>query len=404
MTISRQRTHEEGRFEMTTEAAPRNTDLQIICSDSHVAEPADLWTSRISSKWGDAAPRVVISDVTGEPVWLVADELLTPVALYATAGYPEPIPNYPPTLDDADPGTFDPHARLRWLDRFGIKAQVLFPNILAFFGDVFMKLDPALALECVRVYNDHVTEFSAADPDRLLPLTQLPFWDVDASVAEMERCAERNHRGVVFAGILEGAGLPNIDDTHWDPILDAAQSLGQSLNFHLGFATHGAVKSLLQKRRSEPAEDLPLIGYNLLSNARAINLVIASGLCQRFPDLKFVSTESGFGYIPYLLQSADWFFSEVPMDKRNGSMPPSEYFKRQVYGTVWFEDLRDSQVAEFQDNLMFETDYPHEGCISPRLDDDITPQGMIEKNFKGLPKQVTRKIVHDNAAALYRVK
>ena len=30
-------------------------DVRVIDTDSHVIEPADLWTSRVASKYGDAA-------------------------------------------------------------------------------------------------------------------------------------------------------------------------------------------------------------------------------------------------------------------------------------------------------------------------------------------------------------
>ena len=44
-------------------------------------------------------------------------------------------------------------------------------------------------LECVRAYNDFLTEWCSKDAARLLPVTATPFWDVDAAVAELQRCA-----------------------------------------------------------------------------------------------------------------------------------------------------------------------------------------------------------------------
>ena len=38
-----------------------------------------------------------------------------------------------------------------------------------------------------------------------------------------------------------------------------------------------------------------------------------------------------------------------------------------------------------------------------RLDVAATRCTVIEKNFAGVPTDVTRKILHDNAAALYRI-
>ena len=49
------------------------------------------------------------------------------------------------------------------------------------------------------------------------------------------------------------------------------------------------------------------------------------------PELHFVSVESGFGYLPYLLESLDWHWKNygVPIDTPSRCLP-SEYFRRQM--------------------------------------------------------------------------
>ena len=39
--------------------------------DSHVVEPADLWLSRVSPKWGDAIPHVALDPETNSDYWFV---------------------------------------------------------------------------------------------------------------------------------------------------------------------------------------------------------------------------------------------------------------------------------------------------------------------------------------------
>src|SRR5262249_50109990 len=141
----------------------------------------------------------------------------------------------PDRWDQIDPGSYDPVARLKRLDELGIDAQTLYPNIVAFATGVFMGMEPEVGFACIRAYNDFLTEFASADPDRLLPITMLPFWDVEESLKELERTAEQGHRGILFANKFEKLGLPKFQTTHWDPIYDAAQSLGLSMNFHAGF-------------------------------------------------------------------------------------------------------------------------------------------------------------------------
>ena len=48
-----------------------------------------------------------------------------------------------------------------------------------------------------------------------------------------------------------------------------------------------------------PGSDLDRVGFSTLffmGNARCIVELIVGGLCDRYPELKFVSVESGFGY------------------------------------------------------------------------------------------------------------
>ena len=45
------------------------TALPIVDVDSHVTEPPDLWTSRLSPKWGDEVPQVYYDDRLGLDRW-----------------------------------------------------------------------------------------------------------------------------------------------------------------------------------------------------------------------------------------------------------------------------------------------------------------------------------------------
>ncbi len=41
------------------------SSIQVIDTDTHISEPADLWTSRVAAKWKDAVPSVGIHPETG---------------------------------------------------------------------------------------------------------------------------------------------------------------------------------------------------------------------------------------------------------------------------------------------------------------------------------------------------
>ena len=69
--------------------------IKVIDVDTHVSEPEDLWTSRVSKKWGDLIPHVV-RDPRGQrhpdqpvgDVWIFGGELATGTGLFAMAGCP----------------------------------------------------------------------------------------------------------------------------------------------------------------------------------------------------------------------------------------------------------------------------------------------------------------------------
>ncbi len=387
--------------------------LQVIDTDTHVTEPPDLWTSRLPRKWTDLAPHVEMDPEISEGRWVVGDKWLSPVGYYMMAGWKAPVPSHPLTIEDGDRGAWDPVTRLQRMDEYGIRAQILYANVISFNLGTFMNLEPGLALACVQAYNDFLTEFAATDPHRLYPLTVLPFWDLDATVAEMGRGRDAGHRGVVFAGKFEQAGFPHFTDEYWDRFYAAAQDMEQSINFHAGFSTDrdlerdGVLMSVARGREVRTARQRArMTGSGLMpANAETISHIVTSGLCDRFPRLKFVSVESGFGYVPYLLDSLDWHWHNygVPADHPS-SLLPSEYFRRQVYGTFWFERSTLPLLEQYADNMMFETDYPHPTSLSPGpASAAMVPKEHIDTYLSGLAPDVVRRVLHDNAAALYRI-
>ena len=240
---------------MTSTAHPI-ANLPIIDTDTHLLEPPDLWTSRLSrGKWGDDVPRVFFDERLGRERWVVAGKKLTSIANWAIAGWPEFPPSHPPRLEDADPAAYDGPARLAKMDRYGIYAAVLYPNLLAFSWWAFMSIpDPRLRLACVQAYNDYQTEFCEISPDRLVSLVVLPFWDVEASVKEVVRAHEMGHRGALFVGKPHKLGLPKLEDDHWAPLFQEAQSRQLSINFHTAFQdmTEEEYRAQLSRAVSRP--------------------------------------------------------------------------------------------------------------------------------------------------------
>src|SRR5580704_483562 len=113
----------------------------VIDVDSHLTEPADLWTSRVPSRYVDRVPQMT-----------------------SPGGWPTPFPAGPATLAECPPAAYDAAARLAYLDEVGIWAQVLYPNVAGFGSQKFLKIkDRDLQFLCVRAYNDFLRDWASAD-------------------------------------------------------------------------------------------------------------------------------------------------------------------------------------------------------------------------------------------------
>jgi predicted TIM-barrel fold metal-dependent hydrolase len=392
--------------------------IRVIDVDTHVSEPADLWTSRVSSKWGDLVPHVV-PDPTGGPkeYWTIGDTFLAPTGVAAMAGFDGTLPDHPATLQDADPAAYDPNARLAHMDAEGIYAQVVYPNVGGFGSGRFLRLgQPELMLACVRAYNDFITDWCSADPQRLLGVMATPFWDVPTTVAEVERCAAAGHRAILFGGQPQSFGQPHLADPHWDPLWAVAQETGLSISFHIGASAEGA--SVIDPRaafgltggyegfgvRTGIAKSSTMF---FLENSQCIGDIIFGGVCHRFPRLNFVSVESGVGWLPFVLEAFDWQWKNnaVHSEHPEYDLLPSEYFRRQIYGCFWFEEeCAGTPVEQYRDNILYETDYPHPTSMSPGPASAAEhPADYVQRVWSKLPESTLRAILHDNAARVYHV-
>src|SRR5216117_1709340 len=148
------------------------SNYTIIDVDTHVTETPNLWTRRAPARMRDRVPRVE-TDKDGRLSWVVGGggSLISSPGLTATAGVGN-MRNPPKTFEEMHPGAYDAQERLKYMDKMGIWAMVMYPNVGGFGAQQFLKLgDPELMLACVQMYNDWQTEWASADARRLLPIT-----------------------------------------------------------------------------------------------------------------------------------------------------------------------------------------------------------------------------------------
>ncbi len=382
-------------------------DVKVIDTDTHMTERHDLWTSRAPAKWRDRVPHV--ERVDGAATWLVDGEVL------GRAGAGGVIDRdgvkgrsfeglYEWEIEQAHVAAYDPVARIELLDEIGIWAQIVFPGVVGLGGQNLADLvhDHELRDLCLQIFNDANAELQEESGNRLLPMALLPAWDIQAAAREVERAAGLGLRGVNLTADPQDVGAPDLANRAWDPVWEACASLHMPVHFHIG-ASLTTMNYFGTYPWESHDDDIKLaIGGTLLfiGNARVVVNIICSGMLERFPELKVVSVESGAGWVPFILEALDYEMSEnSPRQRAAMSLSPSEYFRRQIYATTWFErsDLPSVIKAIGEDSVMFETDFPHPTCLYP------DPLKTAEENMRGLSETTQRKVLGDNARKLYRL-
>jgi predicted TIM-barrel fold metal-dependent hydrolase len=374
-------------------------DYRIVSADDHIDMPwlpRDLWQKRVPAAWRERAPRVV--DTPEGPYWTCGDERWD--AWGGRRGAAGAMGGRRLALEKGgvlEPGVLRPTTtalRLADMDRDGVDATVMYGPIVP-----LLVPDPELRRVCYRAYNDWLAEFCATAPERLVGAGLIPIDDAESAAAEVRHLAQLRLRTGMF--LAASVKEPLWEDA-WEPLWQAAAETGVVIGFHLG----GGLRTVqfTGPRATHRGNMGVRVAASTLQMDEPLAAVIFSGALERHPDLKIVLAETGIGWLPYMLErlddTYDKFLDAREFWERHGGlalrMEPSRYFKRQVWATFQTDHagLRLLDVLG-DDRVMWASDYPHADSTWPES------QKAIEANFKDVPAASRRRILCDNARALY---
>jgi predicted TIM-barrel fold metal-dependent hydrolase len=383
--------------------------MRVISADSHAMEPADLWTSRLDSKLRDKAPRVV-STSKGH---LFSAPGVRPFPVAGGFGIGKSGDDLKQHLkkgyEAARPSGWDPAERLKDQDIDGVSAEVIYTTLgMSLFG-----LDDAeLQQACFSAYNDWVNEYASYNRKRLYPIALISLEDVSAGVRELTRCAKLGLRGAMIWG-SPPREKPYFS-ADYDAFWAAAQELGMPLSLHV---VTGKKQNQAKAKPGGPPDRSMLDSddgggrgpANFLLNAmgavhsvqKSLQQMIFGGVFDRYPALKIVSAENDSGWVAHFMYRLDHVHEKfgAMFDKVGLKLKPSDYVRRNVWVTFQ-DDMIGPMTHRFfgEDNYMWASDFPHADSTWP---DSLK---VIAKDFEGIPEPVTRKMVADNAAKLYRME
>jgi len=282
----------------------------------------------------------------------------------------------------------DPDLRVKDQDLDGVSGEVLY----GILGAAARLDDPLAAAEMMRIYNEWLADFCSHQPHRFAGIASIPGHDMLSAVAEIERVAKR--------GVVRGVEVPSTADAKplyhkdWEPLWGTAAEARLPVHFHTiggprpNFETMGP-------RESRKAFAVYITGFQL-NMAQKLMEIIYGGLLETNPELIVVIGESGIGWIPYLLDHMDLEWEDQFKDLTL-TMKPSEYWKRQCRATYQSDPVGVRLLDLLgEENVMWGSDFPHPDGVWP------DSRQFIERELGKVSNVTRRKVIHDNAAKLYR--
>jgi predicted TIM-barrel fold metal-dependent hydrolase len=382
---------------------------KVVDVDTHLTEPHDLWTSRAPASLRDRVPQV--REINGKRSWIIDGSVIigegaNPSSTIAADGNKWlGLEFMTRSIEECHPASYRVKERVEMLDKTGISAQIVYPNILGFGGQNAAMVDPELRLASVQIYNDAMAEMQADSGSRIFPMALVPWWDVKLASKEAERIKGLGLRGLNINSDphthkgLDGSQLPNLGKPYWDEFWDTCTGLDLPINFHIGASDQSMDWFGSQYWPGMEFELAMGIGGAMMfvNNGRVMANLIFSGLLDRYEKLTFVSVESGLGWIPFILEALDMQYTETGARTQKLRRMPSEYFATNFLACFWFERKNLSTTIRQLgvDNVMFETDFPHPICLYPI---DNVDSAMVD-----LTEEEKVKVLSGNAARVYKL-
>ena len=365
-------------------ARPSATDkFFMVSADGHVQEPRDLWEVRMDEKYQERLPGIVMIPGKG--------------SFQKTEGFREPLRLQDLTFEGEDllrnQSGKTPEGRIADLAADGVDAEVMFPNKGL---TMWATKDPVFSGAMCRAYNDWAWEYFGPFNDRLAAMGCIAPAEIDAAIAEIERCAAMGFRGLslpckpVF-GAPDHTEL-NYNLREFDPLWACISDVGLPVTFHV---------STGRDPRTSRSRGGAIINYAVHSLAPTIEPIAnlcASGVAEQFPKLRFGSIEAGIGWVAWALQAMDEAFRKHHMFVRPKlDMLPSEYFKRQGFAS--FQDdkagLDLAREHGLINNFLWANDYPHHEGSWPHSAE------AIERTMGGLTDAERARILGLNSAEIF---
>ncbi|MEX0805247.1 MAG: amidohydrolase family protein [Candidatus Binatia bacterium] len=198
-----------------------------------------------------------------------------------------------PHIDQYDSPDFS--QRVKEMDEVGLDIQLICQGA----GVYADQLSADQALEVARESNRALAERIAPHQDRLIGVTALSLKNIDASVAELERTSKQGFHAALLYPTVDSQMVVDL------PVMNPIYAKIAELRWPIFLHGAGTSNDPTLKRLEDGGAG---VAYAVLSDAEISECVlrmIASGVFDRYPDLKIVIRSSGGG-LPLLIHRFFW--------------------------------------------------------------------------------------------------
>ena len=367
--------------------------IKVIDADGHVMEPNELYDHYLESKFKPQLEELKKLAETRASKWFFGffHQLNTGRPL-GVASIDKPLvrSGRRPQGESPNPrGGFDPHVRIKDMDREGIDVAVVFATIVSSFC-ALTSVDFEAAM--VRAYHRWLADYCSAYPSRLKGVAVVPMRAPERAAEEIHRAAREPWCvGVYLSGHMEDKLLDHPD---FRPIWQACQDEDLPACFHGGTArppygcgTFEFGNNLfIQHSATNPFEIM-----------RAIAALVGGGVLEMYPKLRVAMLEAGVGWLPYWMERLDEHYAlmpeYVPLLKRK----PSEVIRSENFFISCDPDEETlPYVAKTVgiERILYASDYPHFDGRFPNTVKFTAERPEFSADDR-------RKILQDNPTRLY---
>jgi predicted TIM-barrel fold metal-dependent hydrolase len=410
--------------------------LRYVDSDGHILEHPTAMPDYAPAEYRDRIWHIE-TDADGEE-WLLYNGNRTPANGMSAAGVAGASDEDRARAfrgemryTETRPAAWNAKARLHDMDQDHIDLAVLYPTMLLALQS---ERDVDFAEVQARAYNEWCSDHVSEGEGRLFGAGAVPPMHEEEDV---ERVAAEIRRVATLPGMVSVFMRPNpaidwraFNDAVYDPIWQAAADTGLPIALHPFLAADlpGACIGLrlgrprdaqgryaddfdaeqpvtLEDASADPLQRPSVLFTQAIANPvdvmSCIAYLTAGGVCERFPDAKFIFLEANGGWLVPWLERLDHHCRKFQWEVEDLSMLPSDYMKRQC----WISFDPDESMLAFTaqsplvgaDRIIWASDYPHPDAKFPGVTEELA------EALEGLTFEQQQQITSESALALYNI-